>query len=1016
MQPPRTQKTCPGYKCERVMNISLQELYNYLFGDQLLGSVSNEKYREQARKQKAQKLKKIFIEDGLIPSARLAKFRALLKEIKNTQLENFLFESETSDTATSLQPLLADTQEVKANFEKLDAMYHYFNSNRAAVFEQFKAYYLITKIMGMFVEFDALPGESEYGPPSSILEQTEQGYTIAVSCFVATNDKKSDTIAYMRAYKMLVLFGGHSEARNYFSSVDVYLKEHNFLQAASPLHDIFVYDIGKSKPDFVIPLAAWRAIILKNGYKAVRLFSLAVDIEDVTRQAPKDYQHAMELSTMLVYRNYRLHPALAELCIKYNLAEKVFEVARRLDQRRKKSDHLPDIKIAGKESGFAGYHLVKLPLDDLRAYFLGEITNCCQSVCKDAEQMVIDGVTLVNNGFYVLLKNIKKGDVDAAPIVDGKINDAQFKIVGQAYAWLTQGDNLTFDSWENLSAEGEDVVIVELLKRFAAAAIKSNPKILRVTIGAGGRTPAVFKQATETFAESMREGTQYVDSKKQVVVFVDKEKRDELFLEVQDVFKERFGVSETEAQKYITNESIYSIQKTKNLILMLKDSDVFREFISADKVNSLSLLFKDKHNNMAMWEALCVLHQHNILTMRNIETICVAPAKADKIAILLTIISQANLLNDGMRAIVEEHALTLIQLFPTLSELIKANILQENIAKILTHSAAIISWRISLGFFEITLKVLNDEKILTSENLDAILAKTNFSYQIAVSLKALHQVGLLDAANRAKIVGCVDKVPYKVIVVLCDLGARKLLTQANFLQILAQNEYFWNIVNRLSKNNILTLKNIEFILNHGEWSVGGPANLLHLLHKMGSLTDDTHTRLADVKGMKLFSNQLEHLDEKNLLTPDVFQLLLPIYYLSPNDDQRIRLQNFLKEPSLTIDGLMFVLKSLSRMDKPANGLVTFTNLASAGLLSKAHCDQLESVLADQSVNFVDVRYAFSRLLKANLLNNECFQLIISHGSHARALGDALEKGGETEFRAAIAAIDEKQQQHHLGLK
>ncbi len=69
------------------------------------------------------------------------------------------------------------------------------------------------------------------------------------------------------------------------------------------------------------------------------------------------------------------------------------------------TDKLPNIAVSAYSNDQKyHYRLTKLPKDDMHAYILGHITNCCQSIGQAGESTVVDGILSANSGFYVLLK------------------------------------------------------------------------------------------------------------------------------------------------------------------------------------------------------------------------------------------------------------------------------------------------------------------------------------------------------------------------------------------------------------------------------------------------------------------------------------------------------------------------------------------------------------------------------------------------------------------------------------
>lgn len=223
----------------------------------------------------------------------------------------------------------------------------------------------------------------------------------------------------------------------------------------------------------------------------------------------------------LTYARFQEHSDLAGLCRQYKIPESVFEKCLALLPEKKQKDNLPDITTHGDtlSQDCHGYVLTKLPNNDPRAFLLGHITNCCQSIGGHSEQCVIDGWRREDNGFYVLLKRKGRHAENVAAKKDGDINYDDYDIVGQAYAWRSINDNLVFDSWENLRT-ADDGIAITMLKAFSDKAIsESENDIFRITIGTGGKTPAELKNRPKCIsAEMMMQGYQYGDSKSQIEI------------------------------------------------------------------------------------------------------------------------------------------------------------------------------------------------------------------------------------------------------------------------------------------------------------------------------------------------------------------------------------------------------------------------------------------------------------------------------------------------------------------
>ncbi len=271
----------------------------------------------------------------------------------------------------------------------------------------------------------------------------------------------------------------------------------------------------------------------------------------------------------------------------------------------KTSDNLADVVIHGAEinEAYADYCFVKLPFTDNRAYVLGHLTNCCQSMGGHSEKCVIDGVTRENNGFYVLLKKIHTSEdknikiSSPLPIVNGKINDAAYEIVGQGYAWLSEGNNLVFDSWENRTPGRDDRVVVDLLKEFSKQVTHAkNSSCIRVLIGNGGKTPSALKSGISV-REIMKEGVQYGDSLKQSTIYCNEERRKVLLNKVGLI------VLPLLSQEWVNyfHKSCYSeldVEDTKKILLEYKKIDW--NLLSLDKelanltISKLKLIVRER--------------------------------------------------------------------------------------------------------------------------------------------------------------------------------------------------------------------------------------------------------------------------------------------------------------------------------------------------------------------------------------------------------------------------------------
>ncbi len=459
-----------------------------------------------------------------------------------------------------------DDKKIKEDYQKFEKQYgHPFKD--AQVVEKFKKIFTLTKFVGDFIEF--------------------------------TND---DELALLHAYKLLVYFHPTNDAqinidlilKNYHT----FVSQHNLLVIQKSLHDALVNNIPVYRAAFPLQLTDWQMMILEKGRRATRLFAIADKIEakmreessalkmldeklsqqeekidDLTkrinliavklnqpqisfghvvclpqlstntlkkRNAYITYTSATALAKKITFPNAGEYPELAELCSQYNVPAEVFEECLRIRKRIKTEDNLPKIEFDGAKANRPGYWLVKLPIDDPRAYILGYITNCCQSIGNNAWRCVEDGLTKKSNGLYVLLKEKKllHSTQKNLPIIAGKINYQAFDLVGQAYAWLSCTNNLVFDSWENFLPLRDDAPVVDILLALGEELI-TVWGYSQFHIGKGGQTPSKLLQekncALADANEYMLEGYSHGDTREQIVIAKNTKKQKALVDELENI-------------------------------------------------------------------------------------------------------------------------------------------------------------------------------------------------------------------------------------------------------------------------------------------------------------------------------------------------------------------------------------------------------------------------------------------------------------------------------------------------
>ena len=475
--------------------MTLNDFFDYVFGNRAKAialpesvKLSTEQLAKKAVRDAKEKQAKqadfTFITDEPDMSAE---FRMMLRAQKS-HLEKLLYDNDTDvlePTKYSKLFEIPTDDDIKEIFTALDDQFRYFAGDSSAA-DRFVTFFKASKL---------------------IADYKEQNHGL------------SNDVAFQHAYKMLVLFA--VKPIKPLSEVDKYISLHAS-QAIKPVHDILVLRIPVNHPPLK-RLRDWRKLIMQHGSSVLSLFQKAAEIERVLdEQGAGEFTLASikKAAGQLTYKNFNTNPELAKLGMQYHMSEKDFDQC--LAIKPKQTDKLPDVIVDGSMADYPGYYLVKLPINDPRAYILGHITNCCQSIGGNSEQCVIDGITRESNGFYVLLHAKDRVAKGAKPLLQARINYDHFDLVGQGYLWLSQLNNLTFDSWENLTPSRDDAVITALLPVFASQCFEQAPIISRVTIGVGGKTPAQYQDMEKRtmYPEKMAEGLQYHDSDSQGFIAV----------------------------------------------------------------------------------------------------------------------------------------------------------------------------------------------------------------------------------------------------------------------------------------------------------------------------------------------------------------------------------------------------------------------------------------------------------------------------------------------------------------
>ena len=87
-------------------------------------------------------------------------------------------------------------------------------------------------------------------------------------------------------------------------------------------------------------------------------------------------------------------------------------------------------------------------------------------------------MTLSDNGFYVMLKAKSKERAKQPRLTGNEVNDKDFEIVAQSYAWKTENGNLCLDSIEWNRDRVSTDVIQDLMSQFSEKIFASSVTFL----------------------------------------------------------------------------------------------------------------------------------------------------------------------------------------------------------------------------------------------------------------------------------------------------------------------------------------------------------------------------------------------------------------------------------------------------------------------------------------------------------------------------------------------------------
>ncbi|KTD45746.1 hypothetical protein Lrub_2543 [Legionella rubrilucens] len=565
------------------MKPSLSEYYQYVLAGHARIDLSQVPPAKQAQRRHfiiaciKEKFQAI-IEDGDLS----LHFRRMLRQT-GSELEEVLYGNQEDPLGPAMPGYeIPDDETIFALFQPLNARYHFFKRDDDETVQQFKLFFKIGKMVNLYLE----------------------------------KSGADDGAIGLQAYKMLV-WHGFTPGRNPFARIESHVSTHG-ASLEKPLSDSLKPDLPINDPP-IKKFEQWRKLIALHGQIAIMLLQQAQPIEQGLKKNRLTLTSALQQAAALRYGRAREYPELATLCYLYNRPQSLFDQCLALRPLIKTRDRLPDLVIEGRDFGYKGYSLVKMPANDPNAYLLGEITHCCQSMGAASESIVRDGLLFENNGFLVLLKEKKPG---AGPPRDlqGAIRYSDYEIVAHGYLW-NSASGLVLDSFESLRAADEPAGIA-LLQQYGRAVLQEYPQYRLFLLGAGGKTPAALVHEANLpllfLTDPMLEGKQHLDSFLQFVLAerdLD-ERRDALRRRLSD---NKLGWDPDDLARLIAVDSLYTDSQFDSIESTLFDENACQIIRSFEAENPekfsrfflkkpdvfLGLLYALKRRNLTEDHALC---------------------------------------------------------------------------------------------------------------------------------------------------------------------------------------------------------------------------------------------------------------------------------------------------------------------------------------------------------------------------------------------------------------------------
>jgi ankyrin repeat protein len=321
--------------------------------------------------------------------------------------------------------------------------------------------------------------------------------------YAAEEENVRKDLGILCAYHVASVFPSMNDLKKYLLK---YINPEKELPFFDLLENIKVPQSGN------IHFKAWSDAIIKHGPKMADLLKKS-DSYLTEPQKSKDGCWSYKLTREALWEGFaqktdQTNPDLSRLCFEYNWSKSDFEMAVDVikEHKNKKENKIPEVTIEGALFNKDGYIFKKLPDGDVRALFLGEMTDCCQYLSGNGKVPTENGFLSEYAGFYVVEK-IKTNE-----------------IVAQSWAWRGKNKELVLDSFESLKGHFNKESCQSLLEIFAKESMSADPTISRILMGVGfklveGKKDLDFVSELD-FCETTRpakaiDHQYYVDSKRQ---------------------------------------------------------------------------------------------------------------------------------------------------------------------------------------------------------------------------------------------------------------------------------------------------------------------------------------------------------------------------------------------------------------------------------------------------------------------------------------------------------------------